>query len=120
MKTQSYIYLPFVFICMLATLVFACEDDKAEAQVVASITYSSEDISLSGAQLTIPVIAEGSSYQLTVTSTPGVTWEVKTAEEGNFVTATPQGVQEQSGKITLTVPQNETQQARTTTVQLVN
>ena len=50
MKTQSYIYLPFVFICMLATLVFACEDDKAEAQVVASITYSSEDISLSGAQ----------------------------------------------------------------------
>lgn len=76
MKTQSYIYLPFVFICMLATLVFACEDDKAEAQVVASITYSSEDISLSGAQLTIPVIAEGSSYQLTVTSTPGVTWKI--------------------------------------------
>ena len=95
MKTQSYIYLPFVFICMLATLVFACEDDKAEAQVVASIAYSSEDISLSGAQLTIPVIAEGSSYQLTVTSTPGVTWEVKTAEEGKYVTANQQGDQEQ-------------------------
>lgn len=120
MKTQSYIYLPFVFICMLATLMFACEDDKAEEQVTTSIAYSSEDIALTGARLTIPVSQEGSSYQITVTSTPGVTWEVKTAEEGNFVTANPQGVQEQSGKITLTVPQNEMQQARTTTVQLVN
>lgn len=115
---KTYLALILFACCMC---VFACkDDDTAQQDPTESITYSSDDIALTGAELTIPVSAEGGSYEIKVTSSPGVTWEVKTALKGNFIEVTPSGIQEESGTITLVVPPNEEKQSRSTFVRLVN
>ena len=112
MKTFQYMR-QLLLACFIIATTSACSDDqKAEEKPKASIEFESDNIDLSSNRIILPIKMEGCSYQIAVTSSPEVTWEVQVTEGENFVTATPEGEQKEGGNITITVSANDIPQER--------
>ena len=112
MKTFQYMR-QLLLACFIIATTSACSDDqKAEEKPKASIEFESDNIDLSSNRIILPIKMEGCSYQIAVTSSPEVTWEVQVTEGENFVTANPEGKQKEGGNITITVSANDIPQER--------
>lgn len=121
MKTIKYIH-QLLFVCfIIVTATFACSDEqKVEEKPKASIEFNSDDIDLTSNRVILPVKMGVCSYQITVTLNSEATWEAKVTEGEDFVTVTPEGIQKETGNITIKISANDTPQERTAKILISN